>query len=132
MREIDELREWGQQHKGWHLFDFQIAALADAIEQAIADRYMELPLDIDGVPIRVGDTIEYPNGRRDVVRFITVNDNMPTFNELGWVASKCRHVKSETIEDVLREFEAEVESCNNTHETARRYAELIERMVRDA
>ena len=75
--------------------------LIDEIEAEIESRYMLLPVDADGVPIRVGDTIEYPNGRRDVVRFITVNDNMSTFNERGWVASKCRHVKPRTIEDVL-------------------------------
>lgn len=74
-----------------------------AIEAEIAERYMELPVDADGVPIHVGDSIEYPNGERDVVRFITVNDNMPTFNESGWIASKCRHVKPRTIEDVLYE-----------------------------
>lgn len=85
---------WGEQ---WR-------KIADEIEREIAERYIELPCDADGVPIHVGDTIEYPNGRRDVVRFITVNDNMPTFNERGWVASKCRHVEPRTIEDVLRDL----------------------------
>lgn len=78
--------------------------IADEIEAEIAEKYMLLPVDADGVPIHVGDSIEYPNGRRDIVRFITVNDNAPTFNESGWIASKCRHVKQRTVEDVLEEL----------------------------
>lgn len=103
--------------------------LADEIESA----YMRLPVDADGVPIRVGDEIEYPNGRRDVVRFITINDNLPTFNESGWVASKCRHVKPETIEGIIAEamsLACEPEAPYSTNSTlVKNYAERIRKAV---
>lgn len=83
--------------------------MLDAVEAEVAERYIELPCDADGVPIHVGDTVEYPNGSRDVVRFITVNDNEPTFNEMGWIGGKCRHVKPRTLEDVLEALSWESE-----------------------
>lgn len=81
----------------------ELIKLTDAIEREIAEKYMELPVDADGMPIHVGDSIEYPNGTHDVVRFITVNDNVPTFNESGWVASKCRHVKPDPLKELLND-----------------------------
>lgn len=109
-------------------------SIADEIEAEIAERYMLLPVDADGVPIHVGDTIEYPNGKRDVVRFITVNDNMPTFNERGWVASKCRHIKPRTIEDVLTDLVNEVARQGHQigltgHELTMRYADEIRELM---
>lgn len=102
-----------------------------AIEAEIAERYMELPLDADGVPIHVGDSIKYPNGRWDSVRFITVNDNAPTFNERGWIASKCHHVKPRTLEDVLADFcrESTGASLEETNELLRRYAAEIRELL---
>lgn len=88
--------------EGW------ILGCLDAIEAEIAEKYMELPVDADGVPIRVGDKVEYQNGKRDVVRFITVNDGEPTLNERGWIPGKCRHVKPRTVEDVLNDCADEI------------------------
>lgn len=63
--------------------------------------YTPLPTDADGVPIRVGDAITLPNGRRDDVRFITIRKHDTVFNERGWVPSQCTHSKPRTLEDVL-------------------------------
>ena len=95
-------------HSASSIKQSEVIAFCQRINQEIDSRYMLLPVDADGVPIHVGDSIEYPNGRRDIVRFITVNDNVPTFNEKGWIASKCRHVKPRTVEDVLREFAQDI------------------------
>lgn len=76
----------------------------DEIEAEIAERYMELPLDADGVPIRIGDAITLPNGQRDRIRFFCINANGARLNERGWVPSACRHVKPRTVEDVLEDF----------------------------
>ena len=77
----DELRDWAGQHKGWHLFDIQLNAIADRIDeehesevrQAHADglneqvdfhdnfipsHYVLLPVDANGEPIHVGDEME--------------------------------------------------------------------------
>ena len=92
----------------------ELASL-QAVLDAHGNTHVELPLDADGVPIHVGDTIEHPNGKHDRVRFITINDNVPTFNERGWVASKCRHVEPRTVEDVLREL-ADVARLDRAHD----------------
>ena len=72
--------------------------IADEIEAEIAERYMELPCDADGVPIRVGD--ELKGG-------FTVDYVSP-----HWVFAvgrgakhdgSCRHVKPRTLEDVLND-----------------------------
>lgn len=83
------------------------------IEQAAADRedvtlwgvdYTALPVDADGVPIRIGDKIEYLSGGRDIVRFVTLNRNGWLVNERGWEPCTMRHYRTPTVEDVLREF----------------------------
>ena len=79
----------------------------DEIEAEIAERYIELPVDFDGVPIRIGDAITLPNGQRDRARYFCINANGARLNERGWVPSACRHVKPRTIEDVLRELRDE-------------------------
>lgn len=124
---LDLLREqFGIELKpGWvHAF---LCRFADEIEAA----YMKLPVDADGVPIRVGDEIEYPNGRRDVVRFITINDNLPTFNESGWIASKCRHVKPDTVEDIIAEVYHLVREAEDERGLIADYAERIRKAVHD-
>ena len=40
-----------------------LEAIADAIEQELAERYVVLPLDADGMPIRVGDVMERKGNR---------------------------------------------------------------------
>ena len=72
--------------------------IADRIEAEIAERYMELPVGADDLPIRVGDELE--GG-------FTVDYVAP-----HWVLAagrgarhedNCRHVKPRTLEDVLRD-----------------------------
>ena len=106
---------------------------AKKVLEALERDYMRLPCDADGVPIHVGDSIEYPNGTHDVVRFITVNDNVPTFNESGWVASKCRHVKPRTVDDVMSEY-AELSASQDVkkyHEVSDELREIQREQFRD-
>lgn len=109
IKALDMLREKIQLdvNNPWSDLKGELLAMCDKVEREVSERFCELPVDADGEPIRVGDTVEYLNGKRDVVRFITVNDNEPTFNEMGWIASKCHHVKPRTLEDVLDDFQAE-------------------------
>ena len=136
MEELVELRDYINRNsafihsKGVYYMNKYI----DYAEQAISDRYMELPVDADGKPWRVGDKVEYPNGKRDVVRFITVNDSEPTLNECGWIPGKCRHIKPDTIEDVLRGLVALAEDTSGGRlddGDIEGFADEIRRMVRD-
>lgn len=83
----------------------------DYYKDMIAEMYMPLPLDRDGVPIRVGDMIEY-EGDEDTYRlhaqgvYVYGNGLVGVMNErFGiWYPENCRHVKPRTLEDVLEEF----------------------------
>ena len=92
---------WGEQWRN----------IADEIEREIAERYMQLPCDADGVPIRCGDKIHRTTSAVDnVVKVIGVSErefffNGPNFMEPGIKKNVCnavRHVPR-TIEDVLRD-----------------------------
>lgn len=101
----------------------------DEIEREIAERYMELPLDADGVPIRPGDRLEYDygdtSGTRTVVAIIydgsrradidggawdfqfdddEYGEDTRVVNSMRDFYSCNRHVKPRTVDDVLREF----------------------------
>lgn len=54
---INKLREYGRSVFSTGQQEQVINALADEIEREIAERFMELPVDADGVPIRMGDEL---------------------------------------------------------------------------
>lgn len=81
------------------------------LDAALSRHYVELPVDADGVPIRVGD----------IVKCTFADDNATvkylSLQEDGWsivvdypdgrghrTPGSMRHVKPRTLEDVLREF----------------------------
>lgn len=104
--------------EGWLL------SLVDEIEREIAEKFMELPVDADGVPIRVGDVLQYGDYSSGIVKALNgcmviamhVDDDNLNYAKYGmlWDAEGCRHVKPRTIEDVLREF-AEKAVCGNQY-----------------
>jgi hypothetical protein len=116
MKSIDKLREClicGTD--GTHVRYFDTAEIADEIEAEIADNYMRLPVDADGVPIHVGDELEcHANGYDGVFTVFAIGNDVVVGNQdIEWigrnpskwfhVASFCTHVKPRTLEDVLRD-----------------------------
>ena len=115
----DELIALGNRQYGR---DYRHNSIADAIEAEIAERYMLLPVDADGVPIRIGDTLEERHTDGETERFTVFGytteystwtaDNLPLMatNESAteFYCNRCRHIKPRTIEDVLRDFELEL------------------------
>lgn len=89
-----------------------------------SERYMELPVDADGVPIRTGDIIEFgkKGERLEVTHIGWTKHGEPTIAyrrpngtlDCSCIGTKCRHVKPRTLEDVLREYALEM---NLTYET---------------
>ena len=86
-------------------------AIADEIEREVAERYMELPLDADGVPIRVGDVMEFLafEIEKPVTRMV---DGIGQGVFFAWCgervyqqheAKRYRHYHAPTVEDVLYE-----------------------------
>ena len=91
----------------------QVNMACDEIEDEIAERYIELPVDADGVPWHIGDEVRRTE-RKDKPNIVTgiylYADGMHKLHVsetecTAWTpnASKCRHVKPRTIEDVLYE-----------------------------
>ena len=88
--------------------------IADEIEREVAERYMELPVDADGVPIRVGDelcgyglpdggaVVKSLNSHMVIVGGLEGGENYAKYGLL-WDAKEARHVKPRTLEDVLRD-----------------------------
>ena len=99
-----------------------LEAIADEIESEIAERFMELPVDADGVPIHMGDSVEgellfdSATVKGTVCAYHIHDDDEPgtvyirvkptentwTIKELRF--KRCRHVKPRTLEDVLWSF----------------------------
>lgn len=84
------------------------SVLADEIQAEVDERFMELPLDADGVPIRLEDELEY------VGRVFAIGPKV-VFAKRGFAdghyeveaysSDVCRHVKPRTMFDVLAEVE---------------------------
>ena len=92
---------------GQYVHDHSHNDIADEIEREISERYIPLPLDADGVSIKVGDEIETRDGEKVTAGFVSW-DAVAYFNSaniLTWdVAGEMRHIKLRTIEDVLRDY----------------------------
>lgn len=79
--------------------------IADEIEAEIAERYMLLPCDADGVPIRIGDTVrEIIDCVPMKVMSLTFYEDCVDVNACGMNPKLLFHVNPRTIEDVLRDL----------------------------
>jgi hypothetical protein len=121
MESIEKLREYARE---LHMEPVSDAMLECAyeIESEIAEKYMELPVDADGVPIRVGDElcgyglpdggaiVKSLNGSMVIVGRLDGGENYAK-SGLLWSANETRHYKPRTIEDVLREFTEKYQYC---------------------
>lgn len=101
-------------HTEWlHSWHSEFDRLCDEIEREISERYMGLPVDADGVPIRVGDEINCL-GRNVLVNSI-IWDGVnwyasETVASSDWFPAKhSDHVKPRTLEDVLVEYRLEAD-----------------------
>ena len=123
LKALDELRK--RVTKFGLIGSHDLLMFANAIEAEIAERYMELPVDADGVPVHVGDTLEcHANGYDGVFDAFAVGDgcvigNHPEcelfnnpFKEIH-VARYCHHAKPRTLEDVLREYAFKMNNAYN-------------------
>lgn len=113
----DERDHWIELAQQWEA-GASTRGFAERLEAAASERadvtifgvdYVACPLDADGVPIHVGDVMEwrYGNGEFEVIGiggntlFYIDKDS----NECEWTAAgDKRHHHAPTVEDVLREF----------------------------
>lgn len=124
----DELRKWGYGFCG-DTHDV-VTAIADRIDaehekaeqdlidannqmEQLCECSIRLPVDADGVPIHVGDSIEIIGGEDGVAVAIELCEDggwNVSMRPTGWdtptlfAAESVRHHHAPTVEDVLREF----------------------------
>lgn len=147
MESIEKLREFiddqfvcsGQAY-------LQGMAIAGSIEREITERYMLLPVDADGVPIRVGDVMcsagIREKGHKVIVSAIFEDGFVEYGSDNGLIGQLCQedwvHAKPRTIEDVLTDFANEVvhQSLHQSHqigltghELTKRYADEIRELM---
>lgn len=111
--------------------------LIDEIEAEIESRYMELPVDADGVPIHVGDRLTNINKPSDEYIVAGVNgEKLFVYGGHAFIcASQCRHVKPRTIENVLADFADELHSdrtdgmANRVERLTAKYAAEIRELM---
>jgi len=88
----------GEWLDSWHkAFD----KACEAIEAEIAEKYMRLPLDADGIPIHCGERIISETGRKGEVWLIGVFDLM-TSDHMCHDHTKVHHMRERILEDVLQ------------------------------
>ncbi len=119
MESIEKLRYYidhGINHRD------ELIKLTDEIEREIAENYCELPKDADGVPIHVGDVIQFVNEQGGTGAHVEVNAVSKYYAYYGegkhfYKASMCRHVKPRTLTDVLADlFERKMSVTDAEHE----------------
>ena len=129
--------------KGSNLVDHEecnlLLIIADEIEREIESRYMELPVDADGVPIHVHDWIEVDDKKQRVAAVAIGSAFWWEEDGCHWKQSfMCRYVKPRTLEDVLTDFANEVvhQSLHQSHkigltshELTMRYADEIRELI---
>lgn len=121
----------------------------DALAAELADMertHMRLPVDADGVPIRIGDemewtnkvngekerftcagyTTEYSSRTPDNITLMATNDECTEF-----YCDQCRHVTSDPVESLLAEFAESIEGQNEDFSrlVIAEYAERIRKAV---
>lgn len=143
IKALDRLREKIRLdvNNPWSDLKGDLLVMCDKVEREIAERYMELPVDADGVPIKPGDIMQF---RDDApVRVDSIGNSKCYVGDFGWFGGnggfygkgtlKCsRHVKPRTLEDVLREFTEKYQYCisdNGRSITLAEYAAEIRELL---
>lgn len=128
----DELRRHAQVHD---LIERNVLlVLANRIDKALEEGYIELPKDADGVPIRVGDVMEnviHPPTHREVTGvgvecFYAWEDGCGRYSQFG--ANCYRHHREPTVEDVLEEFFGKANLPDGTQTRAEIIAEYAAKL----
>lgn len=117
----------------------ELQAVLEAKEQLERDSaYMRLPVDVDGVPIRIGDTMERVCAEVPgtfIVGLIGADGHCMDDETSFFIASECRHVKPDTIEGIIAEamsFACEPESpYSKNSKYVKQYAERIRKAMEE-
>ena len=109
IKAIDKLRvsEDAAEYQ-WIRSDY-LNQIADEIEAEIADNYMRLPCDADGVPVKPGEQMTDGQKRVDgmgIAKWDVVSVNERAFFDMSngsHIPMLCHHVKPRTLEDIVQD-----------------------------
>jgi len=105
IKALDKLREKIRLdvNNPWSDLQGDLLAMCDKVEREIAERFMELPVDADGVPVRVGDKLR---GVYETFEVCAVSEHYAYWEQgRHWDrANECHHVGPRTLEDVLWDY----------------------------
>ena len=117
-----------------------VLEIADEIEREIAERYIELPVDVDGVPIHYGDSLSYcgEHGGTVTCKVSNMEYRERSYGEADWLVNVAGwvfpgdtvHVKPRTIEDAISDAVRDYALTSmSREEIAAKYAEEIRGMM---
>lgn len=102
---------------------------ADEIESELEKLYIKLPLDADGIPIRVGDKVVSKYGEETRVAAVASRAFVTASDQICPRSPSAFHHKRD-VSDVLREFAIACEDAGNAGDTVSRliseYAERLQ------
>ena len=133
----DELRKWAHGFNGpWRRNEEMLLAIADRIDaehekaeqdlidannqmEQLCECSIRLPVDADGVPIHVGDVMEWDNGTFTVHELKVTEDGWTTWDEQhGYtVHTDETHHHAPTVEDVLQKLLEQAVGYSDAHTT---------------
>lgn len=142
IKALDMLREKIQLdvNNPWSDLKGELLAMCDKVEREVSERYIPLPVDMDGVPIHYGDSLSYcgEHGGTVTCKVSNMEYRERSYGEADWLVNAAgwvfpgdtAHVNPRTIEDVLTDFANEVARQGHQigltgHELAMRYADEI-------
>ena len=137
IKALEDLRVYANDWRnGLGGYPSDVETLADRIESEISERYMELPVDADGAPIKLGDVLGF---RGLKVKCAAVSqERVYYWNDFGyWTwenADECRHDKPRTVEDVLLDLVNDTARQGHQigltgHEIVMKYADEIRELM---
>lgn len=109
IKTLDRLMEFVEE-------DALLAEMIEDVRDEISERFIELPVDADGVPIHVGDCLQLGDTRGEVaaLTYCPANGKLPwewQCDTGDWYNTAfAYHIKPRTLEDVLAAFAAELHS----------------------
>lgn len=141
MESIEKLREYAEQCcPEYEDYDARMIEIADAIEAEIKSRYMLLPVDADGAPIRCGDEVTTDalwNEKWSV--FAVASDYWVDVDGCTHKPCATHHAKPDPLKELLSELANEVWEASCTCQTTwsdsgldgieERYAERIRELM---
>lgn len=116
IKALDMLREKIQLdvNNPWSDLKGELLAMCDKVEREVSERFCELPVDADGVPIHYGDSLSYcgEHGGTVTCKVSNMEYRERSYGKAGWLVnaegwvfpSETRHVKPRTLEDVLASY----------------------------